>query len=81
MRDEATEPTYEAECASGEITCCESSGAHRHTEPVEVWMRQHAADTGHRRYLRLFSDYAVVLEPTEESTRSDMPERSDRGSV
>ncbi|AXK34479.1 hypothetical protein DVA86_19350 [Streptomyces armeniacus] len=60
VRDEAVEPTYEAECASGEIACCENSGPHRDAGPVEVWMRRHADDTGHRRCLRIFSDYALV---------------------
>lgn len=43
--DESAEPTYEAECASGVIACCESSGPHRDTGPVEAWMRRHAEDT------------------------------------
>ncbi|SCK50766.1 hypothetical protein [Streptomyces sp. WMMB 322] len=60
-QDETSEPVYEAECVSGEATECRAeSGPQHDPEPVEEWMRKHTQGTGHRRYLRAFSDYAVM---------------------
>lgn len=58
-------PTYEAECASGDaVECGAESGPHHGPGPVEEWMRGHAQDTGHRRYLRIYSDYAIMRPPS-----------------
>lgn len=71
-RDETAEAVYEAECvSSGESAeCGAESGPHRDPEPVGEWMREHTRDTGHLRYLRVFSDYALVRsvpgEPVQE---------------
>ncbi|WP_078658089.1 DUF7848 domain-containing protein [Streptomyces rimosus] len=60
-QDTTAEPTYEAVCVSGdENECGEKSGAWLTPHPVEVWMREHARDTGHTRYCRCFQDYAEV---------------------
>ncbi|MCB5910824.1 DUF7848 domain-containing protein [Streptomyces pinistramenti] len=65
-QDETATPTYEAECISGDvIECGEDSGPHHDPEPVEEWMRKHTQDTGHARYLRIFSDCAVIQPPAE----------------
>lgn len=65
-RDQTAEATYEAECVAGEVLeCGAESGPHHGPEPVDEWMRKHTQDTGHRRYLRLFSDYAVMQPPKE----------------
>ncbi|MEU7178846.1 MULTISPECIES: hypothetical protein [Streptomyces] len=64
-QDESAEPTYEAECVSGDDSQCEAeSGPQLTPDGVEEWMRKHAQETGHRRYFRIFSDYAVMEPPT-----------------
>lgn len=60
-RDETSEALYEAECVSGEANGCGAESGPQHGPgPVGEWMRQHARETGHRRYLRIFSDYVVM---------------------
>jgi hypothetical protein len=65
-QDGTAEATYEAECVSGDvIECGAESGPHHDPQPVEEWMRRHTQDAGHRRFLRIFSDYAVLRPPAE----------------
>ncbi|MEU7150706.1 hypothetical protein AB0B15_22110 [Streptomyces sp. NPDC045456] len=60
-QDPTAEPTYEAVCVSGEEKeCGEKSDEWLTPHPVEVWMREHSKETGHRRYRRNFQDYAAV---------------------
>ncbi|MFH8403574.1 hypothetical protein ACH4FX_02205 [Streptomyces sp. NPDC018019] len=60
-QDASAEPTYEAVCVSGEEKECGAASDEWLTpHPVEVWMREHTKDTGHRRYRRNFQDYAEV---------------------
>jgi hypothetical protein len=74
-QDETAQPTYEAECVTGEVgDCAGESGPHRAPGAVEAWMRAHTQTTGHRRYLRIFSDYAV-LQPPEDDHESARPGR------
>ncbi|MEU7224491.1 hypothetical protein [Streptomyces chrestomyceticus] len=60
-QDPTAEPTYEAECVSGEEKeCGEKSDEWLTPHPVEVWMREHTKNTGHRRFRRSFQDYAQM---------------------
>ncbi|MEU1628650.1 hypothetical protein ABZ746_25740 [Streptomyces sp. NPDC020096] len=60
-QDATAEPTYEAECVSGdEAGCGAESGPHHDPEPVEEWMRKHTQESGHLNYWRCFADNAVM---------------------
>jgi hypothetical protein len=60
-QDVAAAPLYEAVCVCGDSEDCgEESGQWLTPHPVEVWMRAHRGDTGHRRFRRAFVDYADV---------------------
>lgn len=60
-QDPEAEPEYEAVCVVGEDgDCGASSGTHTDPEPVEDWMARHTARTGHSRFRRTFTDYAVT---------------------
>ncbi|MEV0280860.1 hypothetical protein AB0I22_31335 [Streptomyces sp. NPDC050610] len=59
-QDPSAWPEYSAMCVSGEdVECGVESGGEGNPEAVEEWMRQHTQGTGHRRYRRNISDYAV----------------------
>lgn len=60
-QDPGTEPTYEAQCVSGDDkNCNEKSGVWITPHPVEVWMDAHLKETGHRYYRRSFHDNAIM---------------------
>lgn len=53
-------PMYEAECVDGDgVSCAAESGSRLDTELVEEWMRRHSRATGHRRFLRICSEYVT----------------------
>ena len=65
---------YEAVCVAGDdADCGASSGKRTDPDPVELWMIDHTARTGHERFRRTFSDYAVTgaLTASPPSRRSD----------
>ncbi|MDX3206101.1 DUF7848 domain-containing protein [Streptomyces scabiei] len=61
-RDPEGELVWKAVCASGdeEAACKAASEACTNDEAANDWMLQHTAKTGHRRFQRIFEDYAVV---------------------
>jgi hypothetical protein len=60
-QDADGELTWAAACVSGEVADCgESSGELGSEETANEWMAEHTARTGHKRFKRGFSDYAVV---------------------
>ncbi|MGW7001842.1 DUF7848 domain-containing protein [Streptomyces sp. NPDC054933] len=60
-RDPTALPIYEAECVTGETAdCCAASGSKHSIGEVGEWMETHLKETGHTRYLRIFSDCAIM---------------------
>lgn len=59
--DPAGEATRQARCVSGDEEECGAESKELGGEQSVVdWMAEHAAETGHRRFHRLYSDYALV---------------------
>lgn len=59
--DPAGEPTWAAVCVSGEDADCGAASAELGSEQAaNDWMTRHAAETGHQRFKRVYTDYAVV---------------------
>lgn len=59
--DPVGELTWSAVCVSGdEKECGASSGELGGEEGACDWMAEHRAETGHDRFKRVFSDYAIV---------------------
>lgn len=59
--DQTAEPTYEAECVTGDdADCGATSGVLFTSDDVTRWMACHTRDTGHTRFRRTCSDYALV---------------------
>ncbi|MFE7114449.1 hypothetical protein ACFU99_03375 [Streptomyces sp. NPDC057654] len=57
-----------AVCVSGDDTeCGEKSSVYLRPDSVIEWMRQHAQETGHRRYRRSYGHY-LLLEPPDDFT-------------
>ncbi|MEU4999709.1 hypothetical protein [Streptomyces sp. NPDC021622] len=64
VQDLYAAPEYEAGCVSGDqVDCGATSGSHSDPAPVEEWQRLHTQETGHLRYRRTFTDYAVMEPP------------------
>lgn len=60
-RDPLGELTWQAVCVSGEEEECGESCPEMGTdEEANEWMAKHSSKTGHRRFRRSHSDYAVV---------------------
>lgn len=60
-QDLEAEPLYAAVCVSGPYADCgETSGSWTVPDEVDRWMVCHTAGTGHGRFRRTFTDYAVV---------------------
>lgn len=60
-KDPAGEDTWRAVCVSGDEKECGVASPEMGGENAVVkWMTVHAATTGHLRFKRSFSDYAVV---------------------
>lgn len=82
-QDPTAFPTYEAKCVTGDETDCGAeSGPKLRPQDVETWMDGHLRDTGHTRYLRVFSDYAITQregEPPLEPVRRPHLEAANGG--
>lgn len=60
-QDPTGELSWAVECVSGEEKDCEaSSGPMIGETPAVRWMSNHTAATGHNRYRRTFTDYALT---------------------
>jgi hypothetical protein len=59
-QDSTGEVSRSARCVSGEEADCGESSGELDEERVAKWMAEHAAATGHTRFRRTFTDYAVV---------------------
>lgn len=64
-QDPMGEVSRRAVCVSGDDTDCGADSGEVPTEEAAVeWMAKHTAETGHKRYQRTYTDYAIV-EPAE----------------
>ncbi|MFE7120601.1 hypothetical protein ACFU99_34745 [Streptomyces sp. NPDC057654] len=81
VQDASVRPEYSVTCVSGDhLECGGESGGEGVPEVVEAWMRQHAQDTGHRRYRRSICDYAECEPPKPpESPKSLEPPSESEG--
>jgi len=60
-RDPIGELTWRAVCVSGEEEECGASCPEQEDdEDANEWMAKHASQTGHSRFKRFHSDYAIV---------------------
>ncbi|GAA3483617.1 hypothetical protein GCM10018966_081490 [Streptomyces yanii] len=60
-QDPTGELSWAVECVSGdESDCAASSGPMAGETPAIRWMSNHTASTGHNRYRRTFTDYALT---------------------
>lgn len=60
-KDPIGEETWAAVCVSGdEKECGARSKDLGGDEDANDWMAEHASETGHERFKRVFSDYAIV---------------------
>ncbi|WP_051851978.1 hypothetical protein [Streptomyces sp. NRRL F-5650] len=60
--DPAGESVWSAVCVSGEEKDCGATSRELGGEEVAIaWMAEHCAETGHNRFKRSFSDYALVV--------------------
>ncbi|MGW1091479.1 DUF7848 domain-containing protein [Streptomyces sp. NPDC002596] len=60
-QDPTGELSWAVECVSGdESDCGASSGPMTGETPAIRWMSNHTASTGHNRYRRTFTDYALT---------------------
>ncbi|WP_443732075.1 DUF7848 domain-containing protein [Streptantibioticus ferralitis] len=55
-----TSRIYEAECTTDGLDCTAASGSMRSIGDVGAWTKAHCQETGHTRFLRIFSDHAIV---------------------
>ncbi|MFI8237613.1 hypothetical protein ACIF83_10230 [Streptomyces sp. NPDC085866] len=60
-QDPTGELTWYVECVFGdEKNCGAASGSMTGEMPAIRWMSNHTAATGHNRYRRIFTDYAIT---------------------
>lgn len=60
-RDPTGEVSWSAVCVSGdEADCGATTPEGADEEAAAKWMAEHHRDTGHKRFKRLFADYATV---------------------
>ncbi|GHE08524.1 DUF7848 domain-containing protein [Streptomyces alanosinicus] len=60
-RDPDGEVTFQARCVCGDDKeCGAESNVLGGEEAVSDWMAEHTVATGHRRFERIFKDYALV---------------------
>lgn len=60
-QDPTGELSWAALCVSGEdADCGANSGSKTDQDEVIRWMSEHCRDSGHDRFWRMFTDYAMV---------------------